>query len=132
MNTKLKLSEDVFNGLPVFLKAEYDVKRLFWSMWRNPRKGDSSYGLTDEGFELLSDVLELKFYRIDLPDSLFITNKIHIWLDKYIDCPYYLTSKSIFVSREKVAVQLILYSGDLNKFGLAKESSKNNQEFHQN
>lgn len=132
MNIKLKLSEDVLNGLPESLKADYDLKHLFWLMWRNPRKSDTSFALTDEGYEFLSGVLELKFYRIDLPDSLFITNKIRIWLDKYIDCPFYLTSKSIFVSREKVAVQLILYSGDLNKFGLAKESSKKNQEYHQN
>lgn len=132
MSIKLKLSEDVFNGLPASLKDDYDLKKLVWSMWRNPRKADSSFGLTDEGYELLAGVLELKFYRIDLPDSLFVTNKIRIWLDKYIDCPFYLTSKSIFVSREKVAVQLILYSGDLTKFGLAKESSKKNQEYHQN
>jgi hypothetical protein len=46
-----------------------------------------------------------------------------IWLDRFIDGPWHITKKSIVVFKEKTAVQLILFSGDVQKFGLAKAMS---------
>ena len=100
------------------------IEKLMWTVWKNPKKKDTGFALTDAGFDMFSDILELKFYQIDLPDTLSITNKVRIWLDKYVDCPFYISNRTLFVSREKVAVQLVLFSGDLHKFGLAKETSQ--------
>ena len=100
------------------------IEKLMWTVWRSPKKKDTGFALTDAGFDMFSDILELKFYQIDLPDTLSITNKVRIWLDKYVDCPFYISNRTLFVSREKVAVQLVLFSGDLHKFGLAKETSQ--------
>ena len=100
------------------------IEKLMWTVWKNPKKKDTGFALTDAGFDMFSDILELKFYQIDLPDTLSITNKVCIWLDKYVDCPFYISNRTLFVSREKVAVQLVLFSGDLHKFGLAKETSQ--------
>jgi len=120
--TKQFLKELGWPGEPI------DVEKALHTWWRNPRLGERSFGLTPIGFELLSESIKLKFYKIDIPDNTSITNQITIWMDKYIDCPYYLDKKSIYVSREKVAVQLILFSGDLYKFGKSKEISRKSAE----
>lgn len=121
MDTKLHLTKEFLKGssLPV---DEKSLEKYLWSWWVNPRlNGDRSLGLTTQGYEVISKDVGLKFYQIDLPDTLEITNQLIIWLDKFIDCPWYMTKRSIFVSREKVAVQLVLFSGDLQKFGKAKD-----------
>jgi len=49
-----------------------------------------------------------------------LTTQVIIFLDQFIDCPYYLTNRSITVTNEKKAVELSLFSGDLRKYGLVK------------
>jgi hypothetical protein len=44
-------------------------------------------------------------------------------MDQFIDCPFYLTKKAIFVYREKMAVQLVLFSGNIQKYGLSRAMS---------
>jgi hypothetical protein len=121
MDTKLLLTKEFLkgSGLP---DDEKSLEKYLWAWWVNPRlNGDRSLGLTTQGYEVISKDVGLKFYQIDLPDNTEITNQLIIWLDKFIDCPWYMTKRSIFVSREKVAVQLVLFSGDLQKFGKAKD-----------
>ena len=121
MDTKLLLTKEFLkgSGLP---DDEKSLEKYLWSWCVNPRlNGDRSLGLTTQGYEVISKDVGLKFYQIDLPDNTEITNQLIIWLDKFIDCPWYMTKRSIFVSREKVAVQLVLFSGDLQKFGKAKD-----------
>lgn len=121
MDTKLLLTKEFLKGscLP---DDEKSIEKYLWSWWVNPRlNGDRSLGLTTQGYEVISKDVGLKFYQIDLPNTTEITNQLIIWLDKFIDCPWYMTKRSIFVSREKVAVQLVLFSGDLQKFGKAKD-----------
>jgi hypothetical protein len=62
----------------------------------------------------------MKSYNIPFPTEFTLTNQVIIWLDKFIDGPYYITNRSITVFKEKIAIQLILFSGDVQKFGLAK------------
>lgn len=124
MDTKLVLTKEFLkgSGLPDDAKS---LEKYLWSWWVNPRlNGDRSLGLTSQGYEVISKDVGLKFYQIDLPDNTEITNQLIIWLDKFIDCPWYMTKRSIFVSREKVAVQLVLFSGDLQKFGKAKDRAQ--------
>ena len=127
MDTKRSLTKQFLKELGMPNDAK-DIENIIWVWWRNPREGEKSFGLTAVGFNTLSKSIGLKFYQIDIPDSTIITNQITIWMDKYIDCPFYLDKKSIYVSREKVAVQLILFSGDLYKFGKSKENSRKNTE----
>ena len=124
MDVKLQLTRHFAEELGLQTSQEY-LDTLLWKWWKNPRStGTRSFALTEEGFEALSKEAKLKFYQIDLPEGQSYTNQSIIWLDKFVDCPYYFTKKSIFVSREKVAVQLILFGGDINKFGNAKEKSR--------
>jgi hypothetical protein len=49
-----------------------------------------------------------------------ITTQVIIFLDQFIDCPYYLDNTAIHVTNEKKAVELTLFSGDLRKYGITK------------
>lgn len=99
-------------------------------IWQNPRKkAQGGMRLTDEGFLTLTEKMDMKSYDIDFPKEFTLTNQVTIWLDRFIDGPYYITKKSIIVFKEKTAVQLVLFSGDVQKFGIAKAMSlKNNTE----
>jgi len=53
-----------------------------------------------------------------------LTTQVIIFLDQFIDCPYYFTNRSIFVTSEKKAVELTLFSGDLRKYGITKAMNR--------
>lgn len=97
-------------------------------IWQNPRKKTTGGNrLTDEGYRVFIEEMDIKSYSIDFPKDFTLSNQTTIWLDRFIDGPYYITKKAIVVFKEKTAVQLILFSGDVQKFGLAKAMSKNNE-----
>jgi hypothetical protein len=99
-------------------------------LWQNPRKkSQGGMRLTDEGFATFTEKMDMKSYDIEFPKEFTLTNQVTIWLDRFVDGPYYITKKSIVVFKEKTAVQLILFSGDVQKFGMAKAMSlKSNTE----
>jgi hypothetical protein len=126
MDTKHELTKKFLEMADIEPIDEKTIGKHYALWWKNLRKnGDRSFRLTTEGYMFLCIGGYLKFYQIDLPDDLTYSNQLVIWLDKYIDCPYYLDKYSIYVSREKVAIQLILFGGDLEKFGRAKFTSQN-------
>jgi hypothetical protein len=97
------------------------------SVWINIReKKSGGLRLTESGFEYLESVLGYKSYRVEFPkDSEYIiTNQTIINIDRYIDCPYYLDRDAITVFKEKTAVQLVLFSGDIAKFGRSNRMAK--------
>lgn len=98
-------------------------------IWQNPRhKETGGLRLTDIGFETFVEKMDIKSYDIEFPKEFTVTNQIVIWLDRFIDSPYYITRKSIVVFKEKTAVQLVLFSGDVQKFGLSKAMALKNTE----
>jgi hypothetical protein len=90
---------------------------LWWSNLRNKDKG--GLRLTDTGYEILKQI-DLATYDIPYPKDMPLTTQVIIFLDQFIDCPYYLSTRSITVTNEKKAVELSLFSGDLRKYGLVK------------
>ena len=48
------------------------------------------------------------------------TSQLIIWLDQFINCPWYVTKKEIFVFNENMAIQLVLFSGNITRFTAAK------------
>ena len=88
--------------------------------WKNNRDKDSGgLRLTETGFDVLT-LIDLTTYDIPYPRDVPLSTQVIIHLDKFIDCPYYLTNRSIIVTNEKKAVELTLFSGDLRKYGLTK------------
>ena len=105
-------------GLP---NDDDSVRQYIKKWFRNPReKLNSSLTLTDEGFEFLVTKIGLKSYRIPFPKDFQITTQVVLFLDKFLDCPNYYNKKEIFVFKEKKAAELMLFSGDVRKYGIAK------------
>jgi len=99
---------------------EQNVKAMMPIWWYNTRdKEIGGLRLTDDGFDTINKI-ELATYDIPYPKDMPVTTQVIIFLDQFIDCPYYLTNRSITVTNEKKAVELTLFSGDLRKYGLTK------------
>jgi hypothetical protein len=119
-----------------FLKAssieptEEKIKEVLSLWWYNLRgKKTGGLRLTDVGIEFVEQSAGIKTYQVDLPKEIAITPQILIWLDNYINSPYYLTKKYIKVLSERAAFELYLFSGDVKKYGMSKSLSKRmNQE----
>ena len=106
---------------------EINIK-LYQRKWfiNNRTKNGGGLRLTDDGYMFLTDELDLKEYEIPFTADIDLSPQTVIFLDRYIDCPYYLTPKSITVFSEKKSFELYLFSDDIRKFGLIK-AMKNRQ-----
>ena len=103
---------------------DLSVKEHLPIWWYNTRQKDvGGLRLTDDGFDVINKI-ELQTYDIPYPRDMPMTTQIIIFLDKFIDCPYYLTNRSITVTNERKAVELGLFSGDLRKYGFTKAMSR--------
>jgi hypothetical protein len=93
--------------------------------WKNSRiKTEGGLRLTEEGLKFVQEKLELQTYDVPFPLDFTITTQILIFLDKFIDCPYYLAADGLIVTNEKKAMELHLFSGDIRKYGLTKAMSR--------
>tara|TARA_Y100000389_G_C17399728_1_gene484620 strand:- start:160 stop:540 length:381 start_codon:yes stop_codon:yes gene_type:complete len=95
--------------------------KLWWKNTRDKQVG--GLRLTDEGFEMLHQ-LDITMYDVPFPKEMKLTSQVIIFLDKFIDCPYFLTQSGIYVTNEKKAVELSLFSGDINRYGMTKTLKK--------
>lgn len=114
----------------VFLKQlgqtvnDQNVKAMLPIWWYNTRDKDvGGLRLTDEGLDAVIRA-DITTYDIPYPMDMPLTTQVIIFLDQFIDCPYYLTNRSITVLNEKKAVELTLFSGDLRKYGLTKAMNR--------
>lgn len=117
----------------IFLKElgetvnEHTVSEHLPLWWQNTRdKSQGGLRLTDQGFEILKKI-DISVYEIPYPLDMPITTQIIIFLDKFIDCPYYITKKEIYVTNERKAIELSLFSGDLRKYGIAKAMKRSSE-----
>jgi len=115
----------------IFLKelgksaGEAAIKEYLPLWWQNTReKTTGGLRLTEIGFDVVNEI-GLQTYDIPYPRDMPLTTQVIIYLDQFIDCPYYLTNRSITVTNEKKAVELTLFSGDLRKYGINKAMSRN-------
>ena len=88
----------------VFLKQagisinESTLKEYMPLWWQNTRsKNQGGLRLTEEGFDFTIEKLELTNYDVPFPPDFKITTQVVIFLDKFIDCQYFLTNKGITV-----------------------------------
>jgi hypothetical protein len=98
-----------------------NVKKYLRLWWKNPRQNkEGGLSLTEDGFDFLINNLNLRHYNIPFPKDFVFTNQIILFMDKFLDCPHFYTDKSITVFKESKAVELLLFSGDVRKYGIAK------------
>lgn len=113
----------------VFLKSankdttEDFIKKLRPQWWMNNRSV-GGLRLTEEGFKFVIEEAEIKTYEVEFPKEFKFTPQVLVWLDNFIESPYFITKKSITVLREKTAFELYLFSGDVRKLGYTKALAK--------
>lgn len=103
--------------------------KLYQRKWfiNNRTKEGGGLRLTLDGFDFLTDELELISYEVPFTEEIDLSPQTIIFLDRYIDCPYFLTNQSITVFSERKSFELYMFSDDIRKFGLVK-AMKNRQE----
>lgn len=100
--------------------------RTWWQSNRVNKQ--TAFRLSEKGFEFLTNELELKSYEVPFTEPIELSPQTIIFLEKYIDCPYYLTVESITVFSEKKSFELYLFSDDIRKFGLIKAMNERQKE----
>jgi hypothetical protein len=104
--------------------------KLFARKWWqcNRANKQTALRLTEEGFEFLTNELDIKMYEIPFTEPIELSPQTIIFLERYIDCPYFLTSQSITVFSERKSFELYLFSDDIRKFGLVKAMNERQKE----
>lgn len=123
MSLKTEITKHVLETMGLEATEERVRKTIpiWWFSTRQKEKG--GLRLTDQGFEAFQTA-GIKDYKVKFEDKIHFTNQLIIWLDQLIDCPFYLRNKEIYVFSEKIAVQLVLFSGDVQKYTTAKVRSR--------
>ena len=100
--------------------------RQWWQSNRSNKK--NTFRLSDGGYEFLVGTLELKEYEIPFTEPIELSPQTIIFLERYIDSPYYLTKQSITVFSERKSFELFMFSDDIRKFGLIKAMNEREKE----
>jgi hypothetical protein len=105
---------------------EKSIRKLNAVFWQNPRKKvKGGLKLTEKGFEMLGRYIDYHRVRFETPPEI-TTSQLVLRLDNLITCPWYLTRKEVYVFDDKMAVQLVLFSGNIIKFVNAKAENLRN------
>jgi len=97
-------------------------KSLWW--WNFRSKDSGGLRLTEEAITFVQEDAKIKTYKIEFPKEFAFTPQVLVWLDNFIDSPFYITKKFIVVLKEKAAFELYLFSGDIRKLGYNKALAK--------
>jgi hypothetical protein len=97
-------------------------RRLLRVWWQNPRpKEFGGLRLSQTGFDTLSKYFKPHLVRFETKlEDLKFSNQLIVRLDNYITCPWFITKRGMYVFDDKMAIQLVLFSGNIEKFTSAK------------
>ena len=96
--------------------------------WQNTRvKATGGLRLTDEGIRVVTEDVELATFDVPFPKDFSLTTNSIIWLDQFIDCPWWLGRGGMVVTDERKAVEISLFSGDVRKYGITKALNRQNK-----
>jgi hypothetical protein len=90
----------------------------WWQSNRVNKK--NAFRLSDDGYDFLINTLELNAYEVPFTEPIELSPQTIIFLERYLDSPYYLTKESITVFTERKSFELYMFSDDIRKFGLIK------------
>jgi hypothetical protein len=102
--------------------------RAWWQS--NRRDKQTNLRLSDEGYMFLTSELDLKAYEIPFTEPIELSPQTIIFLERYVDCPYYLTNMSITVFTERKSFELYMFSDDIRKFGLIKAMNEREKDLN--
>lgn len=105
-----------------------NIKLHLHKWWQSHRsKNSGGLRLTEEGFDFLSNDLQIKSYTVPFTESIDLSPQVIIFFDRHMDCPYFLTNSAIIVFSERKSFELYMFSDDIRKFGLVKAMNRQNQ-----
>lgn len=104
--------------------ANCQIYQAKW--WWAIRNSEASFRLTESGFDFLINNVRLKPYEIVFKNADHINAQTLIFLDRFLDCPWYLKPFSITVFGERKAFELKLFADDIEHFGLIKALKRSN------
>ena len=103
---------------------DIEIRKLVPAWWQNPRKKDiGGLRLTDTGFEVMSKHFKGHMVRFEETSKMKFSNQLIIRLDNFITCPWFINHRAVWVFDDKMAIQLVLFSGNIEKFTTAKARS---------
>jgi len=115
MSTKLNLTKELVKIMS--FESKLNIDDLYSNIWRNLRN-DGGFRLTNKGYELFSEYLELEHYTVNL-NVPSVSIKMLLDLDHKLKHPYYLhickRNVDLILFDSKEAMLAILY-GDIKKF----------------
>lgn len=130
MHQQMSYTKVFLNAAGYEISNELELKKyqsIWW--WNHRSKDNGGLRLTEEGYDFIIGKSEITVYKVDFPKEFSVTPQVLIWLDRFIDSPYYITKKDITVLKERAAFELYLFSGDVRKLGHNKALNKRlNQE----
>lgn len=109
-------------GLAAPAETIKKYKAIWW--WNIRNKDSGGLRLTEEALNFIEEYAKIKTYKIDFPEQFAFTPQVLIWLDNFIDSPFFVNKKHIIVMKEKAAFELYLFSGDVRKLGHNKALAK--------
>ena len=102
-----------------------NIKHHMYKWWQSHRSKESGgLRLSDDGFDFLTNELEIKMYDVPFTEPIELSPQTIIFFDRNMDCPYYLTNQSISVFSERKSFELYMFSDDIRKYGLVKAMNK--------
>jgi hypothetical protein len=114
-------------GIEPILEKIKEYRAIWWWNLRNKKTG--GLRMTDAALEFIQNTAKIKTYKIEFPEQFAFTPQVLIWLDNFIESPFYVNKRHIIVVKEKAAFELYLLAGDIRKFGHNKAMNKRlNQE----
>lgn len=109
-------------GIDANADLHKQYKAVWW--WNQRSKDTGGLRLTEHALNFIEEYAKIKTYKINFPEDVALTPQLLIWLDNFIDSPFFITKKYIVVLKEKAAFELYLFSGDVRKLGYSKALSK--------
>jgi hypothetical protein len=122
MNQKIEITRYTAEqlGLPTDDRSIRNHKRLWWQNLRVKTKG--GLRLTEAGYTALCQA-KIRDLKVKYDAKFEYNNQFILMLDNHIEVPWYITPKAIYVFNDRLAVQLVLFSGNIERLIRAKIAS---------
>jgi hypothetical protein len=118
------ITEAILNGMGL-PHDDDEIKKHLTLWWANPARSSKSLQLTKTGFDIFNKV-EIKFFKVDFNEEINLSGQFLLDLLRSMTCPFYINFKKrcIFVTSDKIAVQLVLYGGNISQFVKIKSQTR--------
>ena len=98
-------------------------KMYHTAWWVNPRrKTTGGFRLTENGYKAFK-ALDIEEFVINLDEKVEWNSKVILQMDHFVDAPFYISQDKIHVFESNMAVQLILFNGNIQRYGNARQKS---------